>query len=69
MAGYTEEYELPDFTALLPACRRFANLYSYVRLLSSTAERWDHEPSWLIHLRQRLEQAMAENTAEFMMEL
>lgn len=32
-------------------------------------ERWDHEPSWLSSLRQRLEQAMAEDAAEFMMEL
>jgi len=70
MTGYAAEYALPESTvSLLPACRRFASLYSYVRLLRSTEERWDHEPSWLSNLRQRLEQAMTEDAAGFMKEL
>ncbi|GMK41202.1 hypothetical protein PCCS19_42580 [Paenibacillus sp. CCS19] len=57
--GYQSEYELAeDFEAILPACRRFANLYGYVRVLRSSAEKWDNEPEWLVGLRDRLAQAM-----------
>ncbi|QTD41836.1 phosphotransferase enzyme family protein [Sporosarcina sp. Te-1] len=57
--GYQTEFEISeDMMALLPACKRFANLYSYVRLLRSTEEKWNNEPRWLVDLRQKLKEAM-----------
>jgi Ser/Thr protein kinase RdoA (MazF antagonist) len=55
MDGYLSEYEISDeMLSILPICRRFANLYGYVRILRSMAEQWDHEPDWLVNLRERL---------------
>ncbi|WP_373231080.1 phosphotransferase enzyme family protein [Cohnella sp.] len=55
MDGYLTEYDIPnDFEVILPACRRFANLYGYVRILRSIADKWDNEPDWLINLREKL---------------
>jgi Ser/Thr protein kinase RdoA (MazF antagonist) len=55
MDGYVTEFALADdFTDVLPACRRFANLYGYTRVLRSMSEQWDNEPEWLIRLRGRL---------------
>ena len=53
MDGYLTEYDISyDSDELLPACRRFANLYGYVRILRSTAEKWDNELDWLTNLRE-----------------
>lgn len=53
--GYRSEYDITDdIMALIPACRRFANLYGYVRILVSMKEKWDNEPQWLTSLREKL---------------
>lgn len=59
--GYRTEYELSgDAETLLPACRRFARLYGYARTLRSAAEKWEHEPDWLVNLRGRLLESVEE---------
>ncbi|WP_442600635.1 phosphotransferase enzyme family protein [Paenibacillus sp. KN14-4R] len=64
--GYQTAYELSeDDEQLLPACRRFANLYGYVRILRSTDEQWANEPEWLAELRERLSHAMQEESRYF----
>lgn len=65
MEGYRSSYSLPEEGPSLEACRRFANLYGYVRILRSTAERWEHEPDWLIGLRERLGNMMKGEASRF----
>ncbi|WP_019911924.1 phosphotransferase enzyme family protein [Paenibacillus sp. HW567] len=55
MDGYATRYKLPEDGPSIAACRRFAGLYGYARTLHSTAEKWEHEPEWLIGLRGRLD--------------
>ncbi|MNO02366.1 hypothetical protein D3C81_2227480 [compost metagenome] len=63
--GYECSYTLPEEGPSLEACRRFANLYGYVRILRSTAERWEHEPDWLTGLRERLGNMMKGEASRF----
>lgn len=66
MDGYLTEYEVSyELEDLFPACRRFANLYGYVRILRSMEEKWDNEPDWLTNLRERLKQGMKEDSNGF----
>ncbi|MFS0871004.1 phosphotransferase enzyme family protein [Paenibacillus xylanilyticus] len=59
--GYwAEAGEHYDMESMFPACRRFANLYGYVRILRSTSEHWAHEPDWMSGLRSRLAERMNE---------
>ncbi|MDQ0090978.1 Ser/Thr protein kinase RdoA (MazF antagonist) [Paenibacillus anaericanus] len=68
--GYITECSLSDnFSAILPACRRFADLYGYVRILRSSAEKWDNEPEWLIDLRGRLEANLEGKRSSFGLEM
>ncbi|RXZ80984.1 hypothetical protein EBB07_16225 [Paenibacillaceae bacterium] len=68
--GYLTEYTIPeDFSTIMPACRRFANLYGYVRCLRSMKETWANEPEWLINLREKLTESMAEESVCFGMEI
>lgn len=70
MDGYVTEYGIPsDLEEILPACRRFANLYGYVRTLRSIAEKWDHEPEWMTDLREELEEGLKEESIDFGKEL
>ncbi|WP_413405700.1 phosphotransferase enzyme family protein [Paenibacillus amylolyticus] len=54
-----------DLESMFPACRRFANLYGYVRMLRSVAEQWSHEPEWMSGLRARLARIMTEKAEQF----
>lgn len=64
--GYRTEFEISDdMMSLIPACRRFANLYGYVRTLRSLEEKWDHEPQWLVGLREDLIESMEEESLCF----
>ncbi|GAB6989227.1 phosphotransferase enzyme family protein [Paenibacillus pini] len=66
MDGYLTEYDISEEdAAIVPACRRFANVYGYTRKLRSMAEKWDHEPEWLLQLRERLKESLEENSLEF----
>ncbi|MEO4054738.1 phosphotransferase [Solibacillus sp. CAU 1738] len=68
--GYRTEYDLTDdMMSLLPACRRFANLYGYVRILRSSEEKWENEPEWLVSLRGKLINAMKNDSSCFGMEM
>ncbi|MEI2666227.1 phosphotransferase enzyme family protein [Rossellomorea sp. LJF3] len=68
--GYRTEFEIEDdMLALLPAFRRFADLYGYVRILKSSEEQWNHEPEWLVGLRERLTQAMKSKSMCFGLDL
>ncbi|UQZ35992.1 hypothetical protein C2I18_22135 [Paenibacillus sp. PK3_47] len=65
LEGYRSKYTLSETGPSPEACRRFANLYGYARIIRSTAERWEHEPEWLAGLRVRLEHAMKEKASGF----
>ncbi|MDQ0172811.1 phosphotransferase enzyme family protein [Paenibacillus tundrae] len=66
MQGYwSVADETVDMEMMFPACRRFANLYGYVRILRSAAQQWAHEPEWMCGLRERLEKAMVEKAKLF----
>lgn len=68
--GYRTEFEIPDdMMSIIPACRRFANLYGYVRVLRSAEDKWDHEPQWLVGLREQLTEAMKNESVCFGMEI
>ncbi|WP_313799246.1 phosphotransferase [Cytobacillus sp.] len=70
MDGYRTEYELSeDMLSIEPACRRFANLYGYVRVLRSIEEKWENEPDWLVSLREELIKGMKEESSWFGMEI
>jgi Ser/Thr protein kinase RdoA (MazF antagonist) len=70
MDGYLTEYDVSyDLEDLLPACRRFANLYGYVRILRSIAEKWDNEPDWQTNLRGKLTKRLQEYSIRFGKEL
>ncbi|MNC20867.1 homoserine kinase [compost metagenome] len=66
MDGYRTEYELSsEDGVILPACRRFARLYGYARVLRSAAEQWENEPEWLTGLRGRLVEGLEEDSILF----
>jgi Ser/Thr protein kinase RdoA (MazF antagonist) len=65
MEGYRSQFSLPDDGPSMAACRRFANLYGYARVLRSTAEQWEHEPEWLTGLRGRLHHSLVTRSARF----
>ncbi|MBW7456425.1 phosphotransferase enzyme family protein [Paenibacillus sepulcri] len=66
MDGYRTKFDIsPDMESLMPACRRFANLYGYARILRSVAEKWENEPEWLIQLRERLAASMDNESIQF----
>lgn len=65
MDGYRSSYTLPEEGPSLEACRRFANLYGYARVLRSTHERWEHEPEWLTGLRDRLDNGVRAKASRF----
>ncbi|MEK4329719.1 phosphotransferase [Paenibacillus sp. FSL R7-0297] len=65
MDGYAGWYNLPQEGPSMAACRRFADLYGYVRILRSAAEQSEHEPEWLITLRSRLAGACAAKASRF----
>ncbi|UTE76655.1 phosphotransferase enzyme family protein [Rossellomorea sp. KS-H15a] len=68
--GYRTEFEIQDdMMALLPAFKRFADLYGYVRILKSTEDQWNHEPEWLVGLRGRLMEALKNKSRYFGMNL
>jgi len=64
--GYKNEYPIDDeMLSLLPAFRRFADLYSYTRILRASAEKWSNEPKWLADLRVKLDISMKRKLANF----
>jgi hypothetical protein len=70
MDGYLTEYGISDdVEAIIPACRRFANSYGYVRMLRSIEDKWDNEPDWLTNLREKLSKGMEESSICFGKEL
>jgi Ser/Thr protein kinase RdoA (MazF antagonist) len=70
MDGYRTEYDISnDEILLIPACKRFANLYGYVRVLRSVEEKWENEPEWLVSLREKLKMIMKNQAQYFGMEV
>jgi Ser/Thr protein kinase RdoA (MazF antagonist) len=70
LEGYRTEFTIPDnMMSILPACRRFANLYGYVRVLRSVEEKWNNEPQWLVGLREELIEGMKEDSLCFGMKI
>lgn len=59
MDGYLTEYDVSnDLDGLLLACKRFAKVYKYARILRSIEEKWANEPDWLTTLRAKLESTL-----------
>ncbi|MEW8955279.1 phosphotransferase enzyme family protein [Clostridium sp.] len=55
ISGYSTEYDIPDdMINLFPIFRRYADLYSYVRVIHSLRDKWNNEPKWMVTLRIRL---------------
>lgn len=66
MNGYRTEHELSgDAEHIVAACKRFACLYGYARVLRAAAEKWENEPEWLTGLRGRLAEGLEEDAALF----
>ncbi|OKP96962.1 phosphotransferase enzyme family protein [Paenibacillus sp. P46E] len=65
LEGYASRYDLTEDGPSLSACRRFADLYRYARILRSTAEQWEHEPEWLTTLRSRLDSSLKVRSSRF----
>ena len=66
LAGYRSEWEVDESQLdLLPTFRRYAALFGYARVLRSTSEHWDHEPEWLMGLRERLRGMLGARSAHF----
>ncbi len=64
--GYCGEFPLQDnMLHRLPTFRRFANLYSYTRILRSVQETWENEPEWMQGLRNKLSAALRSRSALF----
>lgn len=66
ISGYTKEkmFLIEDLEHI-PACKRFANLYSYTRILDSISESWSNEPEWLVNLRKKLNNAIDYKSKSF----
>ncbi len=66
ITGYQQEtdFDIEDLK-LMSVCKRFSNLYSYARILRSSYESWENEPSWLILLREKLQNAMVSRASQF----
>lgn len=61
LKGYEAEYPLPEnYEELLPLMKRFANLYSYARILRATNEQLVNEPDWMVELRETLNDTLHE---------
>ncbi len=66
MEGYREEFNVSEeLLSYIPLFRRFANLYSYTRILRASSEIWENEPEWLTSLRSKLAFAMEQRSKEF----
>lgn len=66
LEGYKSQYPVDDeMLSILPVFRRFANLYSYTRVIRASIEKWENEPKWLIDLRVRLDNSMKSKLASF----
>lgn len=64
--GYRSQYNVTDeMLSLQPIFRRFANLYSYARILRSAEEKWENEPEWLTGLRIKLNNSICNRSANF----
>ncbi len=66
LEGYRSRFAIgDDQLATMPMFRRFANLYSYTRIVRSIQEEWDNEPEWLVGLRNKLHYALKNRSASF----
>jgi Ser/Thr protein kinase RdoA (MazF antagonist) len=64
--GYRSEFPIQDsMLELMPVFRRYANLNGYARIVRSTEEKWNHEPDWMIELREKLLQSMKIRSIDF----
>lgn len=65
LEGYRSRFDLDDdLFAMIPAFKRFANLYGYARVARAIQEQWDNEPDWMVELRTKLNKAL-ERESEF----
>ncbi len=66
LAGYRKHMPLDEESSTaMPAFRRFADLYGYVRCLRSLHEHWQNEPQWMQGLRGIIQRIMTERQKAF----
>jgi len=66
LSGYRSEKHVDGaMLGMMPACRRYADLYGYARILRSVHESWKHEPEWMRDLRGHLHQHMKKRAMLF----
>ena len=66
LEGYRSKFPVDEalFTAM-PLFRRFAGLYKYARIARSVQEQWEHEPEWMVTLRQKLARIQSRQMEKF----
>lgn len=66
LKGYREDFDVSDdILSYIPLFKRFANIYSYTRMLRASADSWSNEPEWLSSLRSKLTIAMKQRSKMF----
>jgi Ser/Thr protein kinase RdoA (MazF antagonist) len=50
---------------LMPVFRRYANLFGYTRIIRSVKDEWNHEPDWMVELREKLSRSMKSRSIDF----
>jgi len=66
LKGYRSQFDLDDaLLAIMPVFQRFANLYSYARIVRSIQECWENEPEWLVELRMHLQNLLRDKSFYF----
>lgn len=64
--GYKSEFAIDDeMLSIMPVLIRFANLYSYTRILRATAEKRDNESNWISELIVKLVNLMKSKAVGF----
>ena len=66
ITGYRDEFAVEqEMLSHMPLFKRFANLYSYTRVIHCTAETWANEPQWMVQLRNKLNYIMTIRSKDF----
>lgn len=56
LEGYKKVKDISkEYEKEMRLCKRFANLYKYVRVSRASKDKWENEPSWLLNLRIKLD--------------
>lgn len=66
LEGYQRFHEIDrQIYASLPTFTRFASLLKYTRIRRALQETWQHEPTWMLSLRDKLNHALHNHAQDF----